>query len=847
MIYSEQGVCPDCRTAVGDAASCPVCRLDLTTPEVATVRQALSSADAWLARAARVSATPVAAEHGESFIVPPDHVSRPREDLSAALPRHPGPRAGATPPARRRWTAGGLILTLGAGCLLVAGLIFLGVAWGAIGATGRAAVLLVVTAVVGLIADRCTIRSLRASAHALWAVFLGLLTIDWFVGRALGFAHLDEMRFDVAVVVWSVLVLVTAVAVGLRTQALTGKPIGVMTFAVGAVPLAAGPALSAQLWDVVEWPFWPAVVVVAVAVAVMVLVHQLGWRSSERIAASIAGLASVLAVGSAFAQAVLNPDLRDLVRDLDGLPLLLVAAAAVLLGALVAQTLVRGGAAALALTSFGALVVLPCAARWEPGGGWIAAAVMVLVSAAAATVPVRGAALAWVRGVQLVVLAASVVLVAATVPWLGVVAEVLSQSAAGLSRVSATQDLSSTVSTPFSAMVLTVLLAALVATLLVVTRWPGAERHRRLLLRVASLTAAVGALAVVTDTRPEAWASAVALLVVGAALAALWHRDPTWGLVGPVVVGLAPMTLLNAETVVVVAAPVAAVLLGATSVVRARRGLECTVLVAAAVWWIGLTVAPVVDLLGGAARGIDLAVVIAASVLALGALVVRRSDDVRLGVETGAGAVLVLGVLITGCTVQDVPLGYAWVALVLTVPGVVATAVAVLVPDRRVYVVVGSPLLGAAWVLRLLASDIDVVEAYTAPFAAILLVVGVVALARRPEVSTRLALTAGVVLSLVPSLPQALADPIGARAAALGGVSVVFLGVGLVRRWQVPFVLGSGVVALLLLVSVGPYAWALPRWIVIAAVGILLTLVGMTWEKRVRDGRSAVQFLSTMR
>ncbi|RYJ01585.1 MAG: hypothetical protein EON52_21230, partial [Actinomycetales bacterium] len=242
MTYSEQGVCPDCRTAVGDVASCPVCRLDLTTPEVATVRQALSSADAWLARAARVPATPAAEPAEASLIIPPDHVSTPRADVGANLPRHPAP---ATPtPARRRWTAGGVILTLGAGCLLVAALIFLGVAWGAIGATGRAAVLLVVTAVVGLIADRCTVRGLRASAHALWTVFLGLLTIDWFVGRALGFAGLDSVRLDVAVVVWSVLVLVTAVAVGLRTQTLTGRPLGVMTFAAGAVPLAAGPALS---------------------------------------------------------------------------------------------------------------------------------------------------------------------------------------------------------------------------------------------------------------------------------------------------------------------------------------------------------------------------------------------------------------------------------------------------------------------------------------------------------------------------------------------------------------------------------------------------------------------------
>ncbi|KQY59425.1 hypothetical protein ASD11_07620 [Aeromicrobium sp. Root495] len=862
MKYSEQDACPDCRTPAGGAAVCTVCRLDLTTPEVATVRQALSSADAWLARAARVPvAAPVPAQQvvGVPASPPVEQAGPPSPsvDTSAALPRHPGtpgtplPRhpggTSTAPRPRRRWTAGGVILTLGAGCLLVAGLIFLGVAWNLVGPTGRAIVLLAITAVVARFADRCAVKGLRASAHALWAVFLGLVTIDWFVGRALGFANLDAVPIDVAVLVWSGLVLVTAVVVGRRTQALLGTPLGLMTGAAGAVPLAAGPALSAQLWNVVEWPFWPAVVVMGVAGAVLVLVHRLAWRPSVVVAGSIGCVAAVVAVASAFLQALANPDLRDLVRDLDGFPLLLVALAAVVVGVVVDRPVLRGGASALATTSLGALVVLPCAARWEPAGGWLSAAAIVLLGSAVSALSLREAVLAWLRGVQLVVAGTAVVLLLVTTPWFVVAVDVLSRSAAGSSRVTAAQDLSSTAPTPFSTTVLAIVATVLVASLLLGTRWQGAEAYRRPLVRVASMLAALGVLAVVVDTVPRAWTTALALLLLGAALAALWRADERWGLVGPVVVMVAPAALLNAHTVLVVAAPAAAAILAAVAAVRRRGGSETVALVAAATWWVGLTVAPAADLLGGRARGIDLAVAVAASLLAVGALAVRRHPDVRLGLEAGAGAVLVLGVLIAAVAVEDVPRGYAWVALVLTVPGVVATAVAVLVPDRRAYVAVGSPLLGVAWVLRLLASDVGVIEAYTAPFAVVLLVAGVVALVRRPEISTRTALTAGVVLSLVPSLPQALAQPTSPRAGALAAVAVAFLAVGLVRRWQVPFVLGSGVVALLVLVNVGPYAWAVPRWFIIAAVGILLTLVGTTWEQRVREGRSAVQFLSTMR
>ena len=76
-------------------------------------------------------------------------------------------------------------------------------------------------------------------------------------------------------------------------------------------------------------------------------------------------------------------------------------------------------------------------------------------------------------------------------------------------------------------------------------------------------------------------------------------------------------------------------------------------------------------------------------------------------------------------------------------------------------------------------------------------------------------------------------------------LAVLALGVRL--RWLAPFVAGAVLVGLLLLVQLGPVAVALPRWILIAAAGVSMLGVGMTWESRVRDGRAAARWIGAMR
>ena len=52
---------------------------------------------------------------------------------------------------------------------------------------------------------------------------------------------------------------------------------------------------------------------------------------------------------------------------------------------------------------------------------------------------------------------------------------------------------------------------------------------------------------------------------------------------------------------------------------------------------------------------------------------------------------------------------------------------------------------------------------------------------------------------------------------------------------------------LLVLREVAPYAEATPRWVLIGLAGTLLTVVGVTWERRVVELREAAAYLGRLR
>ncbi len=90
-------------------------------------------------------------------------------------------------------------------------------------------------------------------------------------------------------------------------------------------------------------------------------------------------------------------------------------------------------------------------------------------------------------------------------------------------------------------------------------------------------------------------------------------------------------------------------------------------------------------------------------------------------------------------------------------------------------------------------------------------------------------------------------DPVSPRAVLLGAACLAFLLAGSQLRWSTPLVVGAVVGGLLVLREVAPYAEATPRWVLIGLAGTVLTVVGVTWERRVVELREAAAYLGRLR
>ncbi|MEU2669608.1 hypothetical protein ABZ622_12180 [Streptomyces sp. NPDC007164] len=221
-----------------------------------------------------------------------------------------------------------------------------------------------------------------------------------------------------------------------------------------------------------------------------------------------------------------------------------------------------------------------------------------------------------------------------------------------------------------------------------------------------------------------------------------------------------------------------------------------------------------------------------------------RNRPSALPVElTGAMAVAVAVVM----AVPDRP----FLALVLALSGVLAAGTAVRAERRPVagYLAVALFVL-AAWV-RLSASGVSDPEAYTLPVTVPALAVGVLRRRRDPEASSWTAYGAGLTVTLVPSLFAAWTDPHWLRPLLLGVAALVITLAGARLRLQALLLVGGAVLALDAVHELAPYVvqvvGALPRWLPPAVAGLLLLVVGATYEQRLRDARRLKETVGRMR
>lgn len=231
------------------------------------------------------------------------------------------------------------------------------------------------------------------------------------------------------------------------------------------------------------------------------------------------------------------------------------------------------------------------------------------------------------------------------------------------------------------------------------------------------------------------------------------------------------------------------------------------------------------------------------TVPAAAALLAARVRRAAVPVEaTGACA----GFLAVGLAVTDPPV----LALVLALCAVIAAGTAVREDRRQAGYVAAALFLLATWV-RLGSWGVSTPEAYTLPVTVPALVLGFLRRRRDPGASSWSAYGPGLSATLVPSLLAAWADADWQRPLLLGTAALAVTLLGARHRLQAPLVLGGGVLVLDALHELAPYlvqlAGVLPRWLPPALAGLLLLVVGATYEQRIRDARRAREALGRMR
>ena len=142
-------------------------------------------------------------------------------------------------------------------------------------------------------------------------------------------------------------------------------------------------------------------------------------------------------------------------------------------------------------------------------------------------------------------------------------------------------------------------------------------------------------------------------------------------------------------------------------------------------------------------------------------------------------------------------------------------------------------------------------EVWTTPPAVLLLVIGAHTLRIGPQTGSWRALSAGLVLLLVPSLLLAIPGDVVWRIVALALVAGAVTVIGVVRRLQSPVLLGAAVLAAHAMFQLGPWVARTvagqPRWVVLGLVGAALLALGATYERRLRELRAVRLRLATLR
>lgn len=832
--YADPQACPGCRASiVYGAARCDQCDLSLTGPMAQRLFNTLTHADVLLAQmqtaTMAVSAAPstglpdLPAAPSSAGAPPPN--AQTAWAPGATHPAYPAQRPMTDRP--RGLSAASvpkILLGLGALCLIVAALVFLAVAWSALGVGGRTGVLVLLTTGAGATAAWLARKDLRGGTEAFASVALGLLSLDVIGADNAGW--LGGLSISSLLVTVGAVVGITGLAASTLAQSTPVKTLASGQLVASMATLVVGIGLT--LSDLGSETGLVTAMVVAMVVAATARALELSiaaWAT-----AAVAGWWWLFVLADGVGQ-LRELSFAEVWLDLD-IGLLLIAtavpAAIALVRSVPVPARVAAGSVAVALATFDVTLV-----AFDESATTLSLVELAVVAVAAALSARLAVPWRWVTVVPAGV-AGAALFVAAT--------RLLGHALDGLLGFEPWgESLTGRLDVPDLAWSWPLLLPA-GALGAYVAAWVAARcvaelptaRVAAWLLPIAAFTAALVPTLYAVPLWVELAVLTGAVIATAAVAAALRRIEPL------VAAGALGLVLLVAAFANPWSTAVALGIVTAASAWPALRGRGQLAIAAGVVLPVALAgFVWTVEHLADVDR-----VWRAVPILALLGLfaILRPGVERELPVYLSGFVAVVLAVV----TEDGTGLDQTWVAVYLTLSGVLVTASALIHPSRRELSWFGLALFTLAQWVRLEQLGVNTVEAYTLPLAGVLLVVGLVAMLRT-DISSHKALSAGLGLALVPTLLQVLfVEPVSLRALLLGLACLVLVGVGVLQKWAAPLVAGATVGAVVVLREAA-YADVLEQWMVIGLVGVLLTVVGVTWESRLAELRRAAGYVRALR
>ena len=774
-------------------------------------------------------------------------VDRMRADLSAGAPPARTPVSqrphvpSSQPPLRppgqleaapaRSWFAGRsvgvILLVLGALCVLAAGAVFIAVAWMQLPLAVRALILILITSGFWFLAQLALRRGLQATAEAMAVIACGMFVLDLAAARRAGLPGLADLAGAPYEILAGGLLAGAAGAAAFTVRSRhrwlwsldAAVAFGIARAALGALRLFGDqPALS-------------SVGVTIVASLLYVGCRRVRLPLAMWTALGAGGVAWFVAVAGGTEGAADHLG-GDVGRVAASWPALTVALVAGLWSVRLGHPVWRRVAAGLSLVPV--LLVFEIVG-WSHG--WVVGAVVMLVGYVIAALASAKVPEAWSSAVGGSALVLGVSAVVGLLPTMVALASRMGLALFGSWRGQRGLpfDLLAGDVGPWLLPVTTVVVLALLPRVAITERRLSVHRDHI----AGAFVATLGVMPVLYGA--GFWASMTVLLLVATlllCLARLWSHDFLLAL------GLSLLVVMRICAFYDdLADPLAWTLIALTCIAWALT--ERRPMVRAGFMAVGGLVA-----LAGAGQWLTFA----QTPVPIRGLVIVVIGSLGLVLTQSLLATTRTRVVCEGISVTWIVVGLAMAdgspshrALELTLAGVAAGITAYLSEDRRrAGWVSGVVLTVASWV-RLTDSNVVTVEWYTVPAATALLIYGVRRLARDPSESTWRCLGPGMVLALVPSLMLALDRPITWRGLLVGLASVAIIALGVQIRLAAPFALGVVATGLLALRNIWPVAAFIPRWALLFVIGAVLLGMGMTWESRVNDVRTASRYVRGLR